>query len=531
VSVTQSPPRSSRSPEEATERRAHDPGATSEIVILAVVVTVVGVVLRFVAQTPLWLDEALSANIAALPVGEIPEALRQDGHPPLYYVLLHGWMELFGTGDAAVRSLSGVLSVATLPLAWLAGRRRGGPSLAWISLALFAFAPFALRYATETRMYALVMLLVLAGYLLLDDVLRSDRVGPARVIGLALITALLLYTHYWSLWLLAAVGTVALWLSFRAGAQQVRHNARVVMAALAAGGVVFIPWLPTMLYQAAHTGTPWAGAQRPTSMLAVTLGDFGGAGFRDAEFIGTLFAFLFVLGVFGRAITRSRIMLNLRTETQFRYETIIVLLTLGFGAAVAFVTASAYASRYAAVFFPVFWLVVAGGVTRFAHRWIRFGVLATMLVLSTGGAYFNVTDQRSQARDIGADVTERAQPGDVVVYCPDQLGPAGSREMRADLDQVVYPTLEPPQRIDWVDYAERNDAADPPAIAAQVVDRAGPDRGIFVVWNGEYRTFTGQCELLVDSLAVLRPGAQTIEPSGAGKYFEFATVVHYPPPG
>ena len=86
----------------------------------------VGLVLRFWTQSHLWLDEALSVNIARLPVGDIPEALRHDGHPPLYYWLLHGWMSVFGEGDAAVRALSGVCAVAALPLIWFAGKRLGG---------------------------------------------------------------------------------------------------------------------------------------------------------------------------------------------------------------------------------------------------------------------------------------------------------------------------------------------------------------------------------------------------------------------
>src|SRR5918992_2870845 len=59
-----------------------------------------GIGLRFVSTSSLWLDEALSANISALPVGDLLEALRHDGHPPLYYLMLHGWMELVGEGDA-----------------------------------------------------------------------------------------------------------------------------------------------------------------------------------------------------------------------------------------------------------------------------------------------------------------------------------------------------------------------------------------------------------------------------------------------
>ena len=89
-------------------------------------VVAVGVALRFFARSDLWLDEALTVNVARLPLARLPEALRHDGAPPLYYVLLHVWMRLFGTGDAAVRSLSSICAVASLPFAWMAGRRVGG---------------------------------------------------------------------------------------------------------------------------------------------------------------------------------------------------------------------------------------------------------------------------------------------------------------------------------------------------------------------------------------------------------------------
>jgi len=92
-------------------------------------VVAAAIVLRFVTRSDLWLDEALSVNIARLPFSDLREALKHDGAPPLYYVLLHLWTDVFGTSDFAVRALSGVISVATLPLAWFAGRRlgRSGP--------------------------------------------------------------------------------------------------------------------------------------------------------------------------------------------------------------------------------------------------------------------------------------------------------------------------------------------------------------------------------------------------------------------
>src|SRR4051812_30724217 len=133
----------------------------------AAIAVAAGVALRFLLRSHLWLDEALTVDIARLPIARIPGALRHDGAPPLYYVLLHGWMQVFGTGDVAVRSLSGVASLASLPLAYLAGRRLGGRRVAFAALVVMATSPFAIHYATETRMYALVALLSLVGFLAL----------------------------------------------------------------------------------------------------------------------------------------------------------------------------------------------------------------------------------------------------------------------------------------------------------------------------------------------------------------------------
>src|SRR6478672_11887562 len=125
------------------------------------------VILGVVCRSDLWADEVLSVNIARLPLDRIPDALRHNGAPPLYYALLHVWMRVFGSGTVAVRALSGVAGTLTLVPMWFIGRRldarrhrlgraaTAAPTfLAWSTLLLFALAPFAIRYSTEARMYA-----------------------------------------------------------------------------------------------------------------------------------------------------------------------------------------------------------------------------------------------------------------------------------------------------------------------------------------------------------------------------------------
>ena len=401
--------------------------------------------------------------------------------------------------------------------------------LAAITVAVVALAPFALRYATETRMYSLVMCLVFAGYLLIDDVVRRGRHGILRLAGITLVTAALLYS--------ALLGAVAGRRGLpgagvarvRDGNEDVRQGARRVLVALVIGGVLFVPWLPAMLYQSAHTGTPWAGPQRPTSILAVTLGDFGGGGFRDADFIGTVLAMVFALGLFGQGVARDRIELQLRTARQFRYEALVMALTLGLGTAAAYAAAAAYASRYAAVFFPLFILIVAGGISRFVGRWLRFAVLCVVLALSLMGAYHGATAPRSQARQIAASVAEHAEPGDLVVYCPDQLGPAGrTGDARRSSTRSSSPTSRHPSGS--IGSTTTNASKRPMPPPSPPPPRRGPARVGACSSCGTVSIEECKASAKLSSTGSLRPGVgdRCSVPDGGGDYFEHAQLVWFP---
>ncbi|HEX7096502.1 MAG TPA: glycosyltransferase family 39 protein, partial [Acidimicrobiales bacterium] len=112
------------------------------LVVIIAIASTIGVALFGVSRGELWLDEAQSVAIARLPIEDLFDALREDGAPPLYYLVLHGWIRLFGEGTFAVRSLSGVFAVAAVPTMWFLARRIGGRSVAWSATVLLATSPF-----------------------------------------------------------------------------------------------------------------------------------------------------------------------------------------------------------------------------------------------------------------------------------------------------------------------------------------------------------------------------------------------------
>jgi mannosyltransferase len=483
-----------------------------------------GLVLRFVQVSPLWLDEALSVNIASLPLGEIPEALRHDGHPPLYYFLLHGWMSLVGSGDAAVRALSGLISLAVVGVAGIIGSRLGGRRMAQATVLLVLSNPFVARYATEVRMYSLVMLLVLLGWLATQAALRNPSLG--RLTLIALLSGTLVLAHYWALWLLVAteVGLVILyWRHPRANPDRPsppRPNIVRVALAIPCGAVLVIPWLPSMLEQLRHTGTPWGEAIRPTSALGITLIDLAGVRPPEVILLAGALAALIVLGLFAHRdrLAADELRVDLERTGPLRWEALTVVLTLVIGGSVAFVAGSAFQSRYASVSVPLILLVAAAGLTALPRRTALIAIVGTvglgLAVSAVGAVHFERTQAREIADAIDAD---GAREGDVVVYCPDQLGPAVDRLLDERLTGLAYPTLGSPERVDWVDYSERNDAADPTAIASEIEQRADGHR-VYLVWAIGYRTFGRQCERLFAELAATRTGRTLVRADS--KFYE-----------
>lgn len=485
------------------------------LAVLVVLCVIAGVILRFVTTSALWLDEALTVNIATVPLDELRTALEQDGAPPLYYVLLHFWTELFGTGDVAVRALSGVFAVAALVPMWFAARRlaraddpTNGRRVAWIAVAVIASNPYAIRYATEARMYSMVIFLVLCAYLAVARAMEHPSF--TRVALVSFLGAALMYTQYWSMYLLAATGLWALWRA-RPGSSDARP-ARFLLVGLAGVGVLFLPWLPTFLSQLKHTGTPWGVAVAPPTGIVYALLDFAGSDHTEGWTLFFPSFALLLLAVFGLGVATRTIELDLRTRRAARPVAVVATATLLIGLTLSFVSGTAFQSRYAAVLFPLYLLLITLGFARFVDARIRIAAVAVVVALGFIGGLRNVVEQRTQASEIADAINPSISANDLVVYCPDQVGPDVARLLPDDARGVTFPSGSGPALIDWVDYAEVVQATDPVEFARAVVAEVPDAATIWVVWSPGYRHFGGKCEAILSELRSLRTGEELVSP-------------------
>ena len=485
----------------------------------------VGIVLRFWTNSDMWLDEALTVNISRLPLSQLHAALMRDGAPPLYYVLLHFWMKVFGSSNLGARSLSGVISVATIPCVWLAGKRMGGRMMALTVTVLVSTSPFAIYYGTEARMYSLVAFLTAVGFLSLDAALR--RPTAWNLTGTAACTALLLYTHYWALYLVAVTGAWLIFQAWRGGARR-RRGARASLIAVVVGCLFFIPWIPTFLYQSKHTGTPWAV---PANFAAAVnaISSFAGGTTNSGRALALVYFALAGLGLFGVARDRLHIVLDLRTRPKARGLAIIVFGTLVLAIIAGYLQGSAFSARYASVVFVPLMLLVAMGLRTFIDWRIATVVLLAASVFGLATSVTNIWTQRSQAVSVASVLAVAGKPGDVVAYCPDQLGPDASRLLPSGkYQQITFPRGTGPLFVDWVDYAQATANASPEAFARKIIAMSEPNHLIWYVWAPGYQTYGTKCEAIEGYLLADKGlGANEIFTYNSTKYYEPMELVEF----
>jgi uncharacterized membrane protein len=230
-------------------------------------IIVASVVVRFfrLGSWELWLDEAYSALLANMPFKQMLQYIMGDVHPPLFYVLLWGWVRLAGDSEMALRLFSVVLfSIGSLVF-FLAVRQWLGARSAAFATSLLVLSPILFVYSLEVRMYMLTVYSVIA-VLGIHRVVTSETNRSWFLLVVYGFAAALVYeTHYLGLFVIAAFFLD--WLI--ATRFQPSQLLRLGFAGLVALALI-APWMPVMFHQRAEKLSEaralTAGYEDPTAL-------------------------------------------------------------------------------------------------------------------------------------------------------------------------------------------------------------------------------------------------------------------------
>jgi mannosyltransferase len=431
-----------------------------------VVMTLLSVFLRTrYISGQFWMDEALSVGISSHSLTSIPTVLRHDGSPPFYYLLLHVWMSVFGSSETATHALSLLFGVLCVPagvwVAWsLFGRRAG-----LIAAVLFAMNPFLTAYSQETRMYtfmSLLGLLATAG-LIHGFIYRRRRYLPLFVVC----QVVMLYTHAWGIFfgVGAGVALIPVW----AASDDRRAVLRDALLCFGAAAILYVPWLPTLLYQATHTGSPWDTAPNFGAPVQISRNLMGGDRATTALVLG---AAIGLAALWARNRRRS-------PEAMSMWVLIIIPIgTLGFGWIVSRFS-PAWQYRYFAPVLGALLLLAAFGLARAKG----IGLIALALTVIFWANPKSYTPQyKSDMRDVAGELGPRLHAGDlVVVGQPEQVPlvwyylPSGLR-----FADTTGPSKDP-QSMNWVHALNRLRDSNPQATLSPLIASLQPGQQILFV--------------------------------------------------
>jgi mannosyltransferase len=370
---------------------------------------------RIDAQS-LWYDEGNSARIAERSLQLIVEGAAGDIHPPLYYLLLKYWRDVFGESEAALRGLSAVCGALCALFAGLTVRTMGGLSSGALTAFAVAIAPFAVYYGQEARMYSLLALCASISSWALIRPAGGLLPGRRRWVAFALATAAGLWTQYAYPFVMLAQGVWVLVTLTRLDRTDVGRSLLRFATACAVALAGFAVWVPIAWRQL----TGWQVATQPYELLPAALDAFRWLTVgrtlpaADATLVVIVVAALALLGLF-----------NLRVAGIARFG-LLLLAALPLALLLALnLYRDAYLKFLLVCVAPLFGLAALGvdvigqwvpGRFRWAAVLLAFPLLAGLMRPSLDNLYFNPAYARDDYRGVHRLITQQPGPDDAVIF-------------------------------------------------------------------------------------------------------------------
>lgn len=347
----------------------------------------------------LWNDEMFSLDVAtsALPAIQATLAAHYH-HPPLFFILLHGILEMFGTGAGALRSLSALTGALTVPATYLFASRFWGRRAGVFAASLCLVAPFHLAYSQEARPYALAGLLctLSCGSLML----ALERRTPGRMAGYFASSLALLLTHHWGVFVLISQGILVVFFS------PADRKGKLIFAALWAGLLVcYLPVLPGTASQAASMASGgWFWAERPNLPELIHLAEaFTGTYFSMASStFDSPFILKVVAGIAGTAVLLTGMpkLTGHHPDRFARAAGLCLPVTLLVPFAASFIKPEIFLwYRYPVIVFPLFCLI-AGYAAAADRRQIAAVAVSVLIAVGSVNSMRLFSWSKSNVRDV-----------------------------------------------------------------------------------------------------------------------------------
>ena len=373
--------------------------------IAAGVLIALGLGLRLWLRTPtdFWEDEIIAATHAMQPFWQVlVDTLRNDIHPPLYFLQLHAW-SLVSQSDLWLTINSLLWGLAAMASLWWTINKLHGSRMALLALAVFAILPSPTYMAGQLRMYAMLATLIIWAFYYASITFGRESAGRKNLVWLALLLIAICNTH--------AIGAIAVFSNgiYALGLILARPRAerplKTWLLIYGISAVSAVPWIVNgMIHDANLEG--WESIR--DFLVSISTMAIGPIAFRD-DFLLIPGALIWLgIAVFGLADRRARTL---------TLAFLVLPLLLAIGAELLHKSLFKW-NFFSTLAAPFLAIVLAQGLEAQGRRVTRLVLACAVLALLAIGIDTRLTVRESEGyRALATLIRANHQPGDIV-YVP-----------------------------------------------------------------------------------------------------------------
>jgi uncharacterized membrane protein len=176
---------------------------------LILLIILIGLIVRLynLGEESFWFDEVYSIDMARRSLVGIVKAIinESDNNPPLFYMIMHYWVKLFGISEFSFRLPSTIISSFSVLIIYKLGKLLFNRNIGLFAALLLAISVLNISYAQEARAYSLMVFLALLSLYFFFQLIAIGK--RSYTLGYIVTSILLIYTHYYGLFLIAALNT------------------------------------------------------------------------------------------------------------------------------------------------------------------------------------------------------------------------------------------------------------------------------------------------------------------------------------
>jgi len=394
---------------------------------LVILIIVAGLFIRMyhLGQESLWMDEGHSIRVASLSLPHIIGNLSGDFHQPLYFIVLHGWINIFGDSEFSARFLSVLCGVLSIWMIFRVGRLLFDKETGILSGVLLCVSGFNIYYSQEVRMYSPVTFLTLLSmYYFIKLLQQKSFLNSGKYL---LFTALLFYTHHVGIYIIAAqniyVVTSALFFS-KSSEISLKRWLGLQVALI----VIFAPWIWILLSQISRWHAKgWATSAPVVQTVIHTFTKYSGSRLLKPLLIILSIFSIFIIKRSKGATIRNKFFRSLNPRYWDIYFTDVnTILLLGVWLlapiilpfVISRVLSPVYTHRLTIGASLAFYLLVARGIRNLGNTYLRLVIFFIIVILSLVVVRKQYLEEyKDQWREAVSYIEVHAELGDRVLVC------------------------------------------------------------------------------------------------------------------